>query len=142
MYTAIKTGGHDAYKYKHYVADTTDEIENIDLDGCCMGSTVKVIATGNKYILNGSDEWVLDLSSSGGGSGDSSAQIAQLQTQIAELQAQNAELQTQIVELQEATITADMWNALTGEVSNGTLTVQPTMYTLQNDGTLVMGGTE
>lgn len=142
MYTAVKTGGHDAYKYKHYVADTVDEISEIDLDGCCMGSTVKVIATGNKYILNGQDEWVLDLTSSGGGSGDSSAQIAQLQAQITELQTQNAELQTQVKELQEATITADMWNALTGDVSNNTLNLAPTMYTLTDDGTLVMGGNE
>ncbi len=142
MYTAIKTGGHDAYKYKHYVADTVDEISEIDLDGCCMGSTVKVIATGNKYILNGQDEWVLDLTSSSGGSGDSSAQIAQLQAQITELQTQNAELQTQVKELQEATITADMWNALTGDVSNNTLNLAPTMYTLTDDGTLVMGGNE
>lgn len=84
MYTAIKTGGHEAYKYKNFVADTVADIENISITDCCMGSTVKVIETGIEYMLNSNDEWVINLST-GSGSGDSSTQIAQLQEQITTL---------------------------------------------------------
>ena len=51
MFNIIKQNGHVSYGIKKFVADTVTDIENISLD-CKMGSEVKVINTGDIYILN------------------------------------------------------------------------------------------
>lgn len=92
MHTAIKTGGHEAYAYKHFVADTINDIENIDISTCCMGSTVKVLNTGKIYCLNSQDEWIEDKTSNGSSSGggtDYSEEIQKLQEEIQSLKEAN-----------------------------------------------------
>lgn len=58
MYTAIKTGGHEAYKLKYFMVDTEKDIAEINIEDCSMGSYTKAIDTGRTYILNSKDEWV------------------------------------------------------------------------------------
>lgn len=94
MHTAIKTGGHDAYNLKHYMVDTENDILDIDIDNCCMGSKATTIDTGRNYILNSKDEWVKQPWSSGGSTGGDSSEeeINNLKKQIEELQKKNEEL--------------------------------------------------
>lgn len=106
MFNIVKQNGHISYGIKKFVADTVKDIDDISLD-CKMGSEVKVIATGDIYILNSKYEWVKQKSSSaGGGSQDTSTleeENAKLSAQITELQKQIETLKQEIENLKNPT---------------------------------------
>lgn len=68
--------------YSVFVVDTVDELAKLPttsnegkdnlstIKGCSIGSKATVTATSDRYILNDSDEWVVDKNAGGGGSGD------------------------------------------------------------------------
>lgn len=70
--------------YSVFVVDTVDELAKLpttsnagrdslyNVNGCRIGSKATVTTTSDRYILNGSDEWVVDKNVGGGGSADSS----------------------------------------------------------------------
>ena len=133
MYTAIKTGGHEAYKLKLFVIDTEKDITEINIEDCSMGSSAKAIDTGRTYILNSKDEWVKQpLSSTNGGSGDQSEEIAQLKEQI-------QALQNEIAKLKTPTVSNDTMKIIDGQVNNDTLALSPEALEVKGD-TLVIGG--
>lgn len=133
MYTVIKTGGHEAYKLKHFVIDTEKDITEINIEGCSMGSSAKAIDTGKIYILNSKDEWVKQPSSfTNSGSGDQSEEIAQLKEQIQALQNEIAKLKTPVVN-------NDTIKIVDGQINNDTLTLSPEALEVKGD-TLVIGG--
>ena len=133
MYTVIKTGGHEAYKLKHFVIDTEKDITEINIEGCSMGSSAKAIDTGKIYILNSKDEWVKQpLFSTSDSSGDQSEEIAQLKKQIQALQDEIAKLKTPVV-------SNDTIKIVDGQINNDTLTLSPEALEVKGD-TLVIGG--
>lgn len=40
-----------------YIVDTEDDVENLPVS--CTGSSALVVETGNVYVVNASDNWVL-----------------------------------------------------------------------------------
>lgn len=133
MYTAIKTGGHEAYKLKYFMVDTEKDITEINIEDCSMGSLAKAIDTGRTYILNSKDEWIKQpLSSTNSGSGDQSEEIAQLKKQIQALQDEIAKLKTPVV-------TNETMKIVDGQVNNDTLTLSPETLEVKGD-TLIIGG--
>ena len=59
----------NAYGVKHFVVDEKSDLDLLRKDLLFMGSTAYVIATGEKYIVNGNKQWTLipkTESSSGG----------------------------------------------------------------------------
>ena len=133
MYTAIKTGGHEAYKLKYFMVDTEKDITEINIQDCSMGSSAKAIDTGRTYILNSKDEWVKQpLSSTNGGNADQSEEIAQLKEQIQALQDEIAKLKTPVV-------TDNTMKIIDGQVNNDTLTLSPETLEVKGD-TLIIGG--
>lgn len=133
MYTAIKTGGHEAYKLKYFMVDTEKDITEINIEDCSMGSSAKAIDTGRTYILNSKDEWIKQpLSSTNSGSGDQSEEIAQLKKQIQALQDEIAKLKTPVV-------TNETMKIVDGQVNNDTLTLSPETLEVKGD-TLIIGG--
>lgn len=133
MHTAIKTGGHEAYKLKYFMVDTEKDITEINIEDCSMGSSAKAIDTGRTYILNSKDEWIKQpLSSTNSGSGDQSEEIAQLKKQIQALQDEIAKLKTPVV-------TNETMKIVDGQVNNDTLTLSPETLEVKGD-TLIIGG--
>ena len=57
--------------FKHFECDTPSDLSKIDLYLVPMGSTCRVISTGDIYVLNGSQIWVKQPRSSSSGSGGS-----------------------------------------------------------------------
>lgn len=57
-----------AYGIKHYNIDTEAELSTIDVSREVMGTTVFVIETSQRYMLNGSNEWKKIVSKGGSGS--------------------------------------------------------------------------
>lgn len=136
MYYIVKQFG---YGVNLYAADTSDDIKDIPLRSCNMGSYVRVIDTGAEYMLNSKGEWCKQTTSSGTGSGSS----AELEKELAQLKEKHEALTQEVEELRKLTITTDMWNALGSEVEgDGTMRISPQMFTLQEDGTLTLGGVE
>lgn len=45
-----------AYQYD-YIVDTEDDVSS--LPKCCTGSSALVVESGNVYVVNASDNWVL-----------------------------------------------------------------------------------
>lgn len=58
------------YGVKHFVVDVKDDLNLIRRDLLYMGSTAYIIATGEKYIVDGNRNWVL-MPQIGDSSGDS-----------------------------------------------------------------------
>ena len=58
-YFIVKQGEEYDYKYKELVIDEEEDLALINVDNCCPGSTVYVIATGNVYMLDTKKEWRL-----------------------------------------------------------------------------------
>ena len=67
--------------YSVFAVDTVAELSNLPTTSkggvgelkntyCKIGSRAIVTSTSDRYILNGSDEWVIDKNAGGGGSGD------------------------------------------------------------------------
>lgn len=68
--------------YSVFAVDTVAELSDLPTTSkggvgelkntyCKIGSRAIVTATSDRYILNGSDEWVIDKNAGGGGSGTS-----------------------------------------------------------------------
>ena len=75
-YVLKKVGKTPNIPYKHFNCDTAADLADIDLYLVPMGSTCRVISTGEIYMLNGQGSWVKQVvngtgggSSSGGGNG-------------------------------------------------------------------------
>jgi hypothetical protein len=49
----------NAYGVKHFVVDDKSDLELLRKDLLFMGSTAYVIASGEKYIVNGYKQWIL-----------------------------------------------------------------------------------
>ena len=49
----------NAYGVKHFVVDEKSDLDLLRKDLLFMGSTAYVIATGEKYIVNGNKQWAL-----------------------------------------------------------------------------------
>ena len=47
------------YKYKEIVVDEEEDLALIDINDCCPGSSVYVIASSNLYMLTTKKEWRL-----------------------------------------------------------------------------------
>lgn len=59
MISILSQNGTTAYGIYEYACDTVEEINSLPKN-CAMGSTCKVLSTGDFYILNGNKEWVAD----------------------------------------------------------------------------------
>lgn len=70
MYSISGNRGQLAYGITHFIADTIDDMYKISTNGLTPGSTVFVINTSNKYMLNNQKEWIKIANGSGGGGGD------------------------------------------------------------------------
>lgn len=55
----IRQGEDFDYKYKEYVLDSVEELEDIDVAGCCPGSIAYIVTTGDVYMLTNKKEWRL-----------------------------------------------------------------------------------
>lgn len=69
---AIQSKGKP-YGVKHYTVDDLSDLDLIRLDLTAMGSTAYVIGSGERYILDGHNTWVLmpmPGGNSGGGGSD------------------------------------------------------------------------
>lgn len=64
-------GDHLAYGVKSLVMDTVDDLLVQEVANLSAGSTAFVIATSDKYMLNGNKKWVkIQVGNGGGGGGD------------------------------------------------------------------------
>ena len=61
MISILSQNGTTAYGIYEYACDTIKEINSLPTN-CAMGSTCKVLSTGDSYILNGNKEWVINKS--------------------------------------------------------------------------------
>lgn len=59
----------NAYGVKHFVVDEKSDLDLLRKDLLFMGSTAYVIATGEKYIVNGYKQWAL-MPNAGNSSGE------------------------------------------------------------------------
>lgn len=67
MYSISGNRGQLAYGITHLIADTIEDMYKISINGLTPGSTVFVINTSNKYMLNNQKEWIKITNGSGGG---------------------------------------------------------------------------
>lgn len=70
MISPIYQSGKKVYGVNNYVIDTVDDVANLPVY-CAMGSTARVISTGDCYIINSDKQWVKQSSGSGGSSSSS-----------------------------------------------------------------------
>ena len=73
MINLYKQDGETLYGIKEFLLDTEGDVKDLPTKKIGVGSTAMVITSGNLYILNGSHQWVLFSSVSGGGNGGTSA---------------------------------------------------------------------
>ena len=59
MISLLSQNGTTVYGIYEYACDTEAELDFIPKN-CAMGSTCKVLSTGDKYILNGNKNWIID----------------------------------------------------------------------------------
>ena len=75
-YILKKVGKTPNIPFKHFECDVVSDLSKIDLYLVPMGSTCRVISTGDFYVLNSANKWIKQSkgssSSSGGSSGDNS----------------------------------------------------------------------
>lgn len=89
----VSSSGTSVYGVKEYVIDTEKELTNIP-ENCGPGSTAICAENGKSYIKNSLGEWVENKSTGSSGSGDGSADPADLQeirAEIAELKANSGD---------------------------------------------------
>lgn len=53
----LKQGGKTDYNYKEFMLDTADELKDIDVNLCSVGSVAYIISTGDVYMLDNKKEW-------------------------------------------------------------------------------------
>jgi len=70
---SIAQNGSRTYGVTNYVVDTTDDISKLPTY-CKMGSSARVIATGDLYLLNSEKEWIKQPASGSGSGGSSSSE--------------------------------------------------------------------
>ena len=70
-YILKRNGKTPNIPFKHFECDTVSDLSKIDLYLVPMGSTCRVISTGDFYVLNSANKWVKQPrgSSSSGGDG-------------------------------------------------------------------------
>ena len=61
----------NVYGVKHFVVDEKSDLDLLRKDLLFMGSTAYVIATGEKYIVNGNKQWALIPNAGNSSGGDS-----------------------------------------------------------------------
>ena len=69
-YILKRNGKTPNIPFKHFECDVVADLSKIDLYLVPMGSTCRVISTGDFYVLNGANKWIKQprgSSSSGGG---------------------------------------------------------------------------
>ena len=71
MYSHVAQSGKAVYGIKHFVVDTTAEVQELPTN-CHMGSTAFVIETSETYMINGQRKWVKVVFASEAGSGSGS----------------------------------------------------------------------
>lgn len=73
MINPIAQNGSRVYGITNYVIDTPSDIDKLPTY-CKMGSSARVISTGDLYLLNSSKEWVKQPTSGSGSGGSSSGE--------------------------------------------------------------------
>ena len=70
-YILKRNGKTPNIPFKHFECDTVSDLSKIDLYLVQMGSTCRVLSTGDFYVLNSANKWVKQPrgSSSSGGDG-------------------------------------------------------------------------
>lgn len=70
-YILKRNGKTPNIPFKHFECDTVSDLSKIDLYLVPMGSTCRIISTGDFYVLNSANKWVKQPrgSSSSGGDG-------------------------------------------------------------------------
>lgn len=74
MINSIAQNGSRTYGVNNYVVDTESDISTLPTY-CAMGSSARVIATGDLYLFNSEKTWVKQPSSGSGSSSSSDGDI-------------------------------------------------------------------
>jgi hypothetical protein len=53
----MRQGTRYDYEYKEYIIDDEKELETIDANHCCPGSSVFVTSTSKLFLLNEAGQW-------------------------------------------------------------------------------------
>ena len=71
-YILKRNGKTPNIPFKHFECDTVSDLSKIDLYLVPMGSTCRVISTGDFYVLNSANKWVKQPRGSSSSGGDNS----------------------------------------------------------------------